>query len=269
MGSSSRLIAFLHDALRRATGYFRRSPLIAYPLTGVAAVALCGLLVWLLAFRGGSESAGEVIARNATPTPRATATVTITPTPTTIPPAVLEAYLAAVAAASEAPAPSGPASAEQGPAAESGMRFKIPGIGVDAPVTVRTIPSNGQMGAPNGRFDVVWYDFSAYAGMGGYPGEGGNAVFSGHVDYHPHYEAVFWDLRLVGPGNLIEVDLPNGTAVRYSVQWSETISPEADFSSYVTQTGQDIVTIVTCQGTFNAATHNYDHRLVVRGLRIP
>ena len=269
MGSPSKLTELIQRAIGRVGGYFRRSPLFAYPLTGVAVVAVCGLLVWLLAFRGDSNSAGDSLVSNATPTSRTTAVVTTTPTPTAIPPEVIEAYLAAIAATPESATPSGPASAEEGPATESGMRFKIPSIGVDAPVTVRSLAGDGQMGAPNGRFDVVWYDFSAYAGMGGYPGEGGNAVFSGHVDYHPNYEAVFWDLRLVGPGDLIEVDLPDGRAIRYSVQWSETISPETDFSSYVARTGEDVITIVTCQGTFDSSTHNYDHRLVVRGIRIP
>jgi LPXTG-site transpeptidase (sortase) family protein len=269
MGSSSRLISFFHATWRRTAGFFRRSPLIAYPATGVAALAVCGILVWLIAFRVGSEGASDVLSAGASPTPRSTATATVTATATPNVTPTPGGPMQAAGATPGTPAASSGGSTNQGPAAESSMRFKIPSIGVDAPVTIRTIGSDGQMGAPNGRFDVVWYDFSAYAGMGGYPGDGGNAVFSGHVDYHPNYEAVFWDLRLVGPGDLIEVDLPNGTAVRYSVQWTETISPDADFSSYVTQTGQDGITIVTCQGTFNSATHNYDHRLVVRGVRIP
>jgi LPXTG-site transpeptidase (sortase) family protein len=265
MGSPSRLTIFLDAAWHRAAAFFRRSPLLAYPATGVAALVVCGLLVWLIAFRGGSPDAAHVAAATPSPThrPTVTAAPTATPTPTPAP------EMAAAAVTPDSSSTSGSPSSNQGPAAESGMRFRIPSIGVDAPVTVRAIGSDGQMGAPNGRFDVVWYDFSTYPGMGGYPGEGGNAVFSGHVDYHPHYEAVFWDLHLVAPGDIIEVGLPDGTAVRYSVQWSQTISPEADFSSYVTRTGEDIITIVTCQGTFNSATHNYDHRLVVRGIRVP
>ena len=266
MGSTGRLIELSSQIWRRAGDYFRRSPLLAYPATGVAALALCGLLVWLVAFRGsGSPNTANVLSGTPSPTARTTITTTPTPTPTATPLPEMEAAGAAPAT----PSTSGGPSANEGPAAQSGMRFRIPGIGVDAPVTIRAIGSDGQMGTPNGRFDVVWYDFSAFPGMGGYPGDGGNAVFSGHVDYHPNYEAVFWDLRLVSPGDIIEVDLPDGTAVRYSVQWSETISPEANFSSYVTRTGEDVITIVTCQGTFNPATHSYDHRLVVRGNRIP
>ena len=148
------------------------------------------------------------------------------------------------------------------------MRMKIPSIGVDAPVTTRVVGLDGAMGTPNGRFDTVWYDFANFPGMGGYPGSGGNAVFSGHVDYHPHYEAVFWDLHLVGPGDIIEVDLPDGSAIRYAVQWSQQIGPDDNFGTYAARTGQETITIITCQGTFNSTTHQYDHRLVVRGVRV-
>ena len=269
MGSSRRLANFISSTSTRVTNVFRRRPFLAFPVTGASALLLCGLVVWLVAFRGGSEDSAGVLGEEASATPGATATaaITATVTPAVAPTAGMQAAGATPGTAAPPPE-SGPAN-NQAPAAESAMRFKIPSIGVDAPVTIRAIAADGQMGAPNGRFDVVWYDFSAFAGMGGYPGDAGNAVFSGHVDYHPNYEAVFWDLRLVGPGDLIEVDLPSGTIVRYSVQWTETITPDVDFSSYVTNTGQDVITIVTCQGTFNSATHNYDHRLVVRGVRIP
>jgi len=259
VGSPRRLVALFDGTRRSIAGFFGASPLVAYPAAGVAALAVCGVLVWLVAFQGGSKSTGDVAGVQVSPTTGRTTTATATPG---FAPTPVETLVAAESGTLAS------AGSNEGPAAESSMRFKIPSIGVDAPVTIRSIGSDGQMGAPNGRFDVVWYDFSAFAGMGGYPGEGGNAVFSGHVDYHPNYEAVFWDLRLVGPGDVIEVVLPNGTSVRYSVQWSETISHESEFSSYVTKTGADVITIVTCQGTFDAATHNYNSRLVVRGVRI-
>ena len=243
MGSSSRLIAFLNQARprlaagwRRIAALFRSRPRLAYSLSGVTVLAALTLIVWLVAFRGGSQNAGDVLGESASPTPAATTTATVSPgaTATTTP---AEQAMGATPDTATTPAASSGSSSNQGPAAESSMRFKIASIGVDAPVTIRTIGSDGQMGTPNGRFDVVWYDFSAYPSMGGYPGDGGNAVFSGHVDYHPHYEAVFWDLHLVGPGDIIEVDLSNGSIVRYSVQWAQTIAPDADFSSFVTRTG--------------------------------
>ncbi|MGA2285808.1 MAG: class F sortase [Dehalococcoidia bacterium] len=264
MGRSDRLTAALRQGRSRLVGLFRRYPRIAFPASGAVAfgvVALLAFIVFVAAFRGGSSPGSDVLSDSATATPDSTLTATPTATAT----ATTEMQAAAVTPSSGSTDPG----SSSGPAADSGMRMKIPSIGVDAPVTIRVMGSDGVMGVPNGKDDVVWYDFSAFPGMGGYPGSGGNAVFAGHVDYHPHYEAVFWDLHLVGPGDIIEVDLPDGTPVRYSVQWSKQIGDSEDFSSYVTNTGDDTITIVTCQGTFNSATHNYDHRLVVRGIRVP
>jgi LPXTG-site transpeptidase (sortase) family protein len=136
-------------------------------------------------------------------------------------------------------------------------------------VNVRVVGSDGVMGEPNGRFDVIWYDFGSFSGMGGFPGvPGANSIFSGHVDYHPHYTAVFWDLRQLVPGDIIDVYLLDGSLVRYSVQWAKWIDPSVNFSSYAFQTGEELITIVTCVGTFSSATRQYSNRLVVRGVRI-
>jgi LPXTG-site transpeptidase (sortase) family protein len=145
----------------------------------------------------------------------------------------------------------------------------IPRIGVNAPVNVRVVGPDGRMGEPNGRFDVIWYDFGNFSGMGGFPGvPGANSIFSGHVDYHPHYTAVFWDLRQLVPGDIIDVYLRDGSLVRYSVQWARWIDPSVNFANYAFQTGEELVTIVTCVGTFSSATRQYSNRLAVRGVRI-
>jgi len=249
-------------AVDRLSKRLRGSPFIGVSVAVATVIAVCGLAMWLLLLRGGdSPNKSDVLAEDASPTATAAPTWTPLPSATATASAPLEAA-AAPAVAADGHAPSGPAG-------ESGMRMVIPKIGVDAPVTVRAIGDDGVMGAPNGRFDVVWYDFSAFSGMGGYPGSSGNAVFSGHVDYHPHYTAVFWDLNQLAPGDIIEVHLPDGKVARYSVQWSESIDPETDFSSYCRDTGEGTITIVTCQGTFDPSTRQYNRRLVVRGALIP
>lgn len=156
-----------------------------------------------------------------------------------------------------------------GEAPWAGMRMAIPKIGVNAPVNVRTVGADGNMGNPNGKDDVVWYDFLNFAGFGGFPGvPGANATFSGHVDYHPHYTAVFWDLRQLVPGDIIDVYLLDGSLVRYSVQWTQWIDDAENFANYALKTGWEDLTIVTCTGSFDPATRNYSNRLVVRASRI-
>ena len=156
------------------------------------------------------------------------------------------------------PTPSGP------PASTAPLaRLVIPKIGVDAPVVTLGVDDHGVMQSPSGPFEVGWYDFSAR------PGTGSNAVFSGHVDYASVGEAVFWDLRKLGPGDLIEVRLADGTVYQYLVVSSVAYpSDEAPIAEIVGPTGKDTVTIITCTGTFHRDVHQYDHRLVVRAERL-
>jgi hypothetical protein len=145
------------------------------------------------------------------------------------------------------------------------MRMVIPRIGVDAPINVRIMGADGQMGIPNGKDDVIWYDFQNFPGMGGFPGTpGSNVMFSGHVDYHPNFEAVFWNLHLLGPGDEIDVVLLDGSTLRYAVDWGTWISPDDNFSVYAMKNGFDMLTIVTCIGTFDSTTRHYSNRYVVR-----
>jgi LPXTG-site transpeptidase (sortase) family protein len=155
-----------------------------------------------------------------------------------------------------------------GSAPATGLRLIIPKIGVNAPVNYRVMGADGAMGIPNGKDDVVWYDFENFGGMGGFPGiPGANALFSGHVDYHPHYTAVFWDLRQLVAGDEIDVQLLDGTLVRYVVQWTTWIGDTDNFGQFAVNDGVDELTIVTCIGTFDSSTHNYSNRFVVRALR--
>src|SRR5438067_1012343 len=133
-----------------------------------------------------------------------------------------------------------------GAAQSTGMELSIPAIGVDASVYSRSVGTNGQMGNPIGAWDAIWYDFSAWPGMGGYPGEpGANAVFAGHVDYIHIGPAVFWSIRDLSPGDRVTVTTSNGP-VTYAIQWSQWAEPDVDFTQFVAKTGQDAITLVTC-----------------------
>lgn len=142
-------------------------------------------------------------------------------------------------------------------------RIVIPAIEVDAPVTVKGVDANGIMESPDGPWDVAWYDFSAR------PGFGSNAVFSGHVDYVDVGPAVFWTLKDLSQGDIVDVTLDDGTVYQYRVAAMETIdAATADIGTIVGATEQEVVTLITCTGTFNQATGQYDQRLIVRAERI-
>jgi LPXTG-site transpeptidase (sortase) family protein len=141
----------------------------------------------------------------------------------------------------------------------------IPRFEVDAPVVVRGVDANHVMQTPSGPKDVAWYDFSSK------PGYGSNAVFSGHVDYIDYGPAVFWHLKDLNEGDLIEVHLDDGTVYTYKVASRQEVPadpPQDVLSAIIGPTQQDVVTLITCGGTWDYTTHQYDHRVVVRAERV-
>ena len=143
------------------------------------------------------------------------------------------------------------------------LRIVIPRIGVDAPITVKGIGADGVMEAPDGPEDVAWYGFSAR------PGGGGNAVFSAHLDYHNYGPAVFSGLNELENGDLVEVYLADGTVYRYEVVLSLSYSAEtAPSEDIVGPTSREVITLITCAGSFDQASRRYSHRLVVRAERM-
>jgi LPXTG-site transpeptidase (sortase) family protein len=149
------------------------------------------------------------------------------------------------------------------PVAAPPLRIVIPSIGVDAPITTKGLDANGVMEAPNGPEDVAWYGFTAL------PGGGSNAVFSAHVDYHGYGPAVFADLKKLKKGDLVEVHTADGTVYRYEVTLSLSYPAEtAPFEEIVGPTSREVITLITCAGSFDQATRRYSHRLVVRAERV-
>jgi LPXTG-site transpeptidase (sortase) family protein len=149
------------------------------------------------------------------------------------------------------------------PVAAPPLRIVIPSIGVDAPITIKGLSADGVMEAPNGPEDVAWYGFTAF------PGSGSNAVFSAHVDYHGYGPAVFADLKKLKKGDLVEVHTADGTVYRYEVTLSLSYPAEtAPSEEIVGPTSREVITLITCAGSFDQATRRYSHRLVVRAERV-
>src|SRR5688572_14918504 len=76
-------------------------------------------------------------------------------------------------------------------------RLMIPTIGVDAALVPAGLEPDGRMAAPEGPFEVVWYDFTPK------PGDAGNAVLAGHVNWRDGSRAVFEGLHALRPHDRI------------------------------------------------------------------
>lgn len=142
------------------------------------------------------------------------------------------------------------------------IRLVIPSIGVDADVVELGITADGAMDSPDGPDPVAWYNFSPT------PGNPGNAVLAGHRDWHTGVTGVFWRLGELQPGDAISVGLANGTAVDYVVKESVLIPPDGmAIEDIVGPTPDEELTIITCEGSFDSASHDYDRRRVVWAVR--
>jgi sortase A len=167
------------------------------------------------------------------------------------------------------------------PGGESGHRLVIEKANVDAPIShVLVAREGGVLPAPETPDDVAFYDFSNHPGIGGFPGEGGNSILSGHVDsgrkackdgtVPAPCEAVFWDLSDLEEGDIIEVHLGPQWIFRYSVTTTRNIDANATatWETIWPSTDDETITLITCAGDFNRDTGEYTSRLVVSGVRV-
>ena len=149
----------------------------------------------------------------------------------------------------------------------SSDRLVIKRLGINAPVNYRLVEPDGVMGNPVSAWDVVWYDFSNLPGLGGYAGGVGNAVYAGHVDYRSVGPAVFWNLKDIAVGDIIEI-YANGELYRYAVDWFADYTPDINWNAIVATGSADVVTLITCIGTFDYQRGEYSNRRAVRASRI-
>jgi len=236
-----------------------RSGQLPLPLIGaVAAVIVIGVIVAAVALgsSGGGEGSGSdddpfhagLLTPDVQPTPEATIDLN-RPTATAI------GHLSQV---------------------NSGDRLVIPKIGVDAQLVYYRVKRNpdgtGVMPDPQTPDEIAYYDFSEFPGMGGAPGLGGNAIFSGHVDsgrkackngtVPPPCTAVLWDMRDLRPGDIIEVHI-SGKVFKYAVTSNQPVPENSNFDPIFASTAKESLTLITCAGNFNRTTGRYTDRQVV------
>jgi sortase (surface protein transpeptidase) len=142
------------------------------------------------------------------------------------------------------------------------IALQVDSVGVDAPIELGAVV-DGAMQDPSGPWVVSWYEPL------GKVGEGGNVVMAGHVDYWNVGPAVFWDIRELPAGEVIRVVGEDGKNYEYAVQWIERydaagLTPEVIQNDIVGDTGEETLTLITCGGTFDPATGEYNERWVVR-----
>ncbi|MEU9455524.1 class F sortase [Streptomyces sp. NPDC048277] len=140
-------------------------------------------------------------------------------------------------------------------------RLVIPKIAVDAPFTILTIGSSGQLQPPPADDTnlVGWY------ARGAAPGEAGTAIIAGHVDTKVS-AAVFARLDELGRGDRFTVDRADGTQANFVVDDADTFAKDNFPNERVyADTRRPEVRLITCAGDYDHDVKDYTDNLVVFG----
>ena len=156
-----------------------------------------------------------------------------------------------------------PALAQDEPPPPLPVELQIPAVHIDAPIWQVGEDDDGGMESPWSDTAVGWF------APGFVPGQPGNAVIAGHVDWVDH-AAVFYFLKNLAPGDQVNMTMDDGSVLTFAVdevdQYDDGDTPmDQIFGS----SDQPHLNLITCGGVFDHSTHNYDHRLVVYTTLVP
>jgi sortase (surface protein transpeptidase) len=158
--------------------------------------------------------------------------------------------------AATAPAPAlhsvAPAARRAAPA-----QVVIPAISVNATVIPEGIDPAGALEMP----PLTAQNLAGWWDGGAAPGQDGPAVIAGHVDSAQAGPLVFWNLRLLKPGDVIETE-PGSlrfTVTRVTQVGKDSFPTEAVYGP----TPDPELRLVTCGGPFDSSTGHYTDNVIV------
>lgn len=136
------------------------------------------------------------------------------------------------------------------------VMIRIGDIGLEAPILSVGVDDDKQLDVPAAD-TVGWYEHSAL------PGEPGATVLAAHVDYGGKPGA-FYNLSDLRPNDALEVEMADGSTVRYRVvgntQYDKTALPAEEVFR---KTGETVLQLITCGGEFDPAARSYLANVVV------
>ena len=141
------------------------------------------------------------------------------------------------------------------------LQVRIGTISVDAPIVPVGLEEDGAMEIPDRAAEIGWYDPD---GLGVRPGATGTAVFAGHVDSRSQGRGALYHLRDLQVGEIIEVDLDDGSVQRWLVtelnQYPKDVLP---LTEVFTWAGPPRLVVITCGGEFDRTARSYTDNIVV------
>jgi sortase (surface protein transpeptidase) len=150
-----------------------------------------------------------------------------------------------------------PAKVQQFALRSTPVALRVPAIALDVSLSTLGLNLNGTVQVPTDIQQPGWYR------LGPSPGQDGSAVILGHVDSYQG-PAVFYKLRSLVAGDLVDVSLADGVSAQFKVtnvaQYLKSSFP--DQLVYAGH-GQSTLQLVTCGGAFDSQTGHYLSNIVV------
>lgn len=138
----------------------------------------------------------------------------------------------------------------------------IPALHVRAAVETVGTDAQGRMAAPSQPDRVAWFD------QGPAPGDAGDALIDGHLDWTSG-PAVFWLLGRLRAGDEVDVLRTDGSQARFQVDATSTVRYDARMEQLFARTGPPAISLITCTGSWDRQRGTYLDRLLVHATLIP
>lgn len=156
------------------------------------------------------------------------------------------------------------------------VSVRVPAIGVDEPEVLSLgVAPDGSAEVPQDYARVGWFDRTLSAQRSGataadvpVPAGRGPTVLLGHVDSR-NGPAVFFRLRDLRAGDVVEVGRSDGSVARYAIERTEQVAKDT-FPTFAVfgATATDVLRLVTCAGDFDRGERSYTDNLVVHAHRV-
>ncbi len=146
-----------------------------------------------------------------------------------------------------------------GAGARTPVRVRVPGLGIDAPVSAAQIDvAHGVLGAPKSIARTGWWRDGAAPGA-----RSGAVLITGHVDSAKGGIGAFFQLRRAHTRERVEVVTASGRTFAYDVVSVRSYRKGAVPTSIFSRRGAARLVLVTCGGPFDRASGHYRDNVVL------
>jgi LPXTG-site transpeptidase (sortase) family protein len=140
-------------------------------------------------------------------------------------------------------------------------RLLIDRISVDAKIEGRGLDAGRNLAAPDDYRDVAWYN------LGPAPGQAGNAIINGHVNWWTG-SAVFTRLESLRPGDEVVIVRADDKRLTFKVTSSTIVVAGARVASLFAPSTEATLTLITCTGAWDKSKQSDTHRLLVSAVLV-